>query len=47
MIPIGDENTGRTKTPYITYLLIALNVLVFLLELGQGTQAQLQNFFEK
>jgi membrane associated rhomboid family serine protease len=47
MIPIGDDNTGRTRTPYVTYMLVALNVLVFLLELGQGTQAQLQGFFEK
>jgi membrane associated rhomboid family serine protease len=47
MIPIGDENAPRTRTPFITYTLIALNVLVFLLELGQGSQAQLQNFFEK
>jgi membrane associated rhomboid family serine protease len=47
MIPIGDENTGRKGAPFITYLLIALNVLVFLLELGQGTGAELQNFFEK
>lgn len=47
MIPIGDDNAGRIRTPFVTYLLIALNVLVFLLELGQGTEAQLQNFFEK
>ena len=47
MIPIGDDDSGRRTTPYVTYLLIAINVLVFLLELGQGTQAQLQNFFEK
>lgn len=47
MIPIGDDNSARTRRPFITYLLIVLNVLVFLLELGQGSQAQLQNFFEK
>ncbi|HEY4491279.1 MAG TPA: rhomboid family intramembrane serine protease, partial [Acidobacteriota bacterium] len=47
MIPIGDDDTARTIKPYVTYLLIALNVLVFLLELGQGSEAQLQNFFEK
>ena len=47
MIPIGDDNAGRSRRPYVTYLLIVLNVLVFLLELGQGTQAQLQSFFEK
>ena len=47
MIPIGDDNTGRLRTPFVTYVLIVLNVLVFLLELGQGSEAQLQNFFEK
>lgn len=47
MIPIGDEEQGPQRTPYVTYALIALNVLVFLLELGQGSQAQLQVFFEK
>lgn len=31
MIPIGDDNTGRVRTPYLNYLLIAANVLVFVL----------------
>jgi rhomboid family protein len=47
MIPIGDDDSGRRITPFVTFALIALNVLVFLLELGQGSEAQLQNFFEK
>jgi Uncharacterized membrane protein (homolog of Drosophila rhomboid) len=29
MIPIGDDNTGRTITPFINYLLIIINVVVF------------------
>src|SRR5215208_2189856 len=37
MFPIGDDNTGRTRTPYVTYLLIALNVLVFVFLQGLGT----------
>ncbi len=37
VFPIGDDNTGRLRTPYITYLLIALNVLVFVLFQGMGT----------
>jgi len=37
MIPIGDDNTGRTRTPYFTYLLIAANVLVFVLLQGLGS----------
>ncbi len=36
MIPIGDDNTGRKITPIVTYVLIALNVIVFLLELSGG-----------
>ncbi|HEY0463668.1 MAG TPA: rhomboid family intramembrane serine protease [Polyangiaceae bacterium] len=31
MIPISDQNPTRT-TPYVTYLLIALNIVAFLLE---------------
>jgi membrane associated rhomboid family serine protease len=31
MIPISDQNPTRT-TPYVTYLLIALNVLAYLIE---------------
>lgn len=30
LFPIGDDNRDRHITPYITYALIALNVLVFL-----------------
>lgn len=34
---IGDDNTGRIRTPFITYALIALNVLVFVFLQGMGT----------
>jgi membrane associated rhomboid family serine protease len=37
MLPIGDDNTGRVITPYINYLLIALNVFVFIFLQGMGT----------
>ncbi len=37
VFPIGDDNTGRLRTPYVTYLLIALNVLVFVFLQGMGT----------
>ena len=33
MIPIGDETSGRLRTPYVTFTLIALNILVFLYEI--------------
>lgn len=36
MMPIGDDNTGRRLTPIVTYVLIVINVLVFLLELSGG-----------
>lgn len=29
MIPIGDDNSDRHTTPYINYILVALNILVF------------------
>ncbi|HEY3081148.1 MAG TPA: hypothetical protein VGM69_14745 [Chloroflexota bacterium] len=35
MIPLGDENRPGRLTPVVTFLLIALNVLVFLVELTQ------------
>jgi membrane associated rhomboid family serine protease len=36
MIPIGDDNRDRTITPYVNYILIAINVLVFILFQGAG-----------
>jgi membrane associated rhomboid family serine protease len=40
VFPVSDDNTGRTRTPYVTYLLIALNVLVFVFLQGMGTNDQ-------
>src|SRR5688572_3542889 len=37
LFPIGDDNTGRTMAPVATYILIALNVLVFVLLQGMGS----------
>ena len=36
MFPIGDDNSARRTVPLVTYALIALNVLVFFLELSGG-----------
>ena len=36
MMPIGDDDTGRRLTPIVTYVLIVVNVLFFLLELSSG-----------
>jgi membrane associated rhomboid family serine protease len=43
MFPISDDNPGKT-TPYVTYVLIAINVLVFLYEITLS-QPQLERFF--
>jgi membrane associated rhomboid family serine protease len=36
MMPIGDDNSARRSTPVVTYAIIAVNVLVFFLEMSQG-----------
>ena len=38
MFPVGDDNTQRRTLPVVTYVLIALNVLFFLVELSGGDQ---------
>lgn len=45
MLPIGDDNSSIRSAPVVTYLLIFLNVIVFLFELLQG--AQLQAFINR
>ena len=36
VIPLGDERTGRDITPYVVFGLIAVNALVWLLQLSLG-----------
>jgi len=36
MIPLGDDNSSRRITPVVTYALIVINVLFFLVELSAG-----------
>jgi membrane associated rhomboid family serine protease len=36
MFPVGDDDTSRRSLPVVTYALIALNVLFFLVELNGG-----------
>src|ERR1044071_8486212 len=36
MFPVGDDNTQRRTTPYVTYTLVGLNILVFFVELAGG-----------
>jgi membrane associated rhomboid family serine protease len=40
IMPIGDDNTGRTIRPWVTYALIAANILVFFLFQGGGTNEE-------
>jgi membrane associated rhomboid family serine protease len=35
-IPLGDDNTDRTITPVVNYVLIAINILVFVVFQGMG-----------
>ena len=37
VLPIGDDNTDRRSRPVVNYALIAINVLVFVLFQGLGT----------
>jgi membrane associated rhomboid family serine protease len=37
IFPISDDNRDRLRTPYVTYLLIAINVLVFVFLQGMGS----------
>jgi len=36
MFPIGDDNTDRIITPYVNYIFIAVNILVFVFLQGLG-----------
>jgi membrane associated rhomboid family serine protease len=43
MFPLGDDNSQRRSLPFVTFALIALNVLVFLIEINAG-QAFIQQW---
>ncbi len=36
LFPVGDDNSARRAVPVVTYGLIALNILVFFMEMSQG-----------
>jgi len=44
MFPIGDEHNGRRITPWVTYSLIAANILIFFYEVSLS-DPDLFNFF--
>jgi membrane associated rhomboid family serine protease len=37
MIPLGDDNSDRTRTPFVNYILIILNIFVFVFYQKLGT----------
>lgn len=46
MLPIGDDPVRGGAPPVVTFSLIALNVLAFLLELAQPSEGALQAFIQ-
>jgi membrane associated rhomboid family serine protease len=36
LLPLSDDNTGRQTTPYVVYTFIAINLVVFIMQLMQG-----------
>lgn len=47
MFPIGDENRRGHIVPTVNYLLIAINILVFLYEISLGSDQATQGFIER
>src|SRR5438105_14604456 len=45
LFPIADENIGRRTTPVVNYLLILINVLVFVFLQGCGSNERFTNSF--
>jgi membrane associated rhomboid family serine protease len=40
ILPLGDDNSDRRITPYVTYIFIGLNILVFALFQGFGNDVE-------
>lgn len=45
MFPLGDDNSDRRITPWVNYIIIVINVLVFVLFQGLGTNDAFNNAF--
>lgn len=45
VFPLFDDNSDRTTTPFVNYAIIGLNILVFVLLQGMGTNDQFTNSF--
>ena len=37
MIPLSDDDSDQTRTPYVNYILVALNIIVFIMYQQLGT----------
>ena len=44
MIPLGDDNIRGGPPPIVNWLLIAMNLIAFFVELSQGSEGALQSF---
>jgi membrane associated rhomboid family serine protease len=40
VMPIGDDNSDRVRTPFVNYILLALNIFVFVVPQGLGENAK-------
>ena len=40
MIPLGDDDSDRKLKPIVTYILIAINILVFIFFQGMGNNLE-------
>jgi membrane associated rhomboid family serine protease len=45
VIPVGDDNSDRRTRPVITWVLIAINILVFVFPQGLGTNERVINAY--
>ncbi len=46
MLPIGDENVGQHRTPYVVRTLVVVNILIFLYQLTLS-ERDLNRFFDR
>lgn len=46
-LPVGDDNSRYRIRPWVTYALIATNIVLFIVTLNQGSEAAIQSFFNK
>jgi membrane associated rhomboid family serine protease len=47
VMPIGDDNEGRHRTPFVTMALIAINAIVFFAELAADGRGDLEGFVRR